>query len=219
MEQMSLGEEVKRKDLLVNITRDMLSLGLHGFYNISYKNIDEISSLNERGFVLLPKHQHLIDIILEGIVLKKGLRRNGNYIMKESLPKILEHYGGVPIVRGKDIVKDSKASRKELIEEAKKQRDKVIGTIRYFLSVDEIVVIHPEGTRLYQRNGELNKPLLRNLVNMQNELGKEIPFVPLKIEYEKLGKPFSQITLTVGKPIYTDNASDLAARVEEAIYF
>tara|TARA_Y100000310_G_C20654534_1_gene801301 strand:+ start:811 stop:1608 length:798 start_codon:yes stop_codon:yes gene_type:complete len=97
--------ELRRKVVPAFIGVSVSSLVLGGMYNISYENKERLWGLRDKGFVLLPNHQKWIDIPLEGILLKRKLGREGNYIMKGSLPNwLFEPMGGISIIRDKEMV-------------------------------------------------------------------------------------------------------------------
>lgn len=191
------GYKIRRKDLLVNTTRNIVAFGLRHYHNISYQNIENLQGLNGEGFVLLPKHQSVWDIILEGMLLNDVLGRNANYLMKDSLSKFYEHLGGISITRGKEVLKNG--DREAAIKAARAREDKVYNEIvPSLLSRGEIMVVHPEATRSYKKPFKANYAILRKLMASQKELKKQITFVPLNIVYEDRSMPFSKIMLTVG---------------------
>jgi len=216
--------QIKRKDWILNALYTMgVSKLIDSYFDISYNKTERLSQFKKTGFVLLPKHQRNLDIFLESMLLRKSIGRSANYIMRSSLPEWLEYLGGIPIIRKRDLVKkdylnsDNKArerKRKE-IEKAKKIRDKVYDTISNLLARDEIVIIHPEKTFHYKKDGLLDRPTLKRLTELQKKLTNYIPFVPLSIEYKQKRKFRSKINLTVGKPINTNNLEELVKHLKK----
>jgi hypothetical protein len=54
---------------------------------------------------------------------------------------------------------------------------------------------------LPNRPFEINLPNLKKLIDSQKRLGRQIPFVPLTIEYENVQQPLSRVVINVGNPI------------------
>ena len=173
---------------------------------------------------MLPKHQSTLDIILEGMLLKRVLGRYANYIMKGTLPRWLEYIGGISITQGKHLKRmlkknKNRHSKRDILQEAKERRDYVDNIILNLLLMDEIVVVHSEGTRSYKEPFSINVPNIKKLLDMQKKLGKDITFVPLNIKYEDKSKYRSSIELIVGNPINVpDNGLDkLVGHLKEEI--
>ena len=200
----------KRNDFLYNITVDALNVLLKTRYSINFENSEILKEFDNKGFVLMPKHQSLIDIILEGIILKKVIKRPANYIMKQSLPNFFEYFGGIKLTRQKDIMKiKDRKQRKEGLMRAQKGKDYIYSVVQSLLQQEEIVVIHPEGERNYKKVSKPKKSILKKLIAMQHKMMEPITFVPLDINYQNKFAPFSNITLKVGKPLQTDDISTL----------
>ena len=192
---------MKKLDLLTDISMSILSQALNSFYNIEYENTERLYEYCDKGFVLLPKHQSNLDIILEGLLLKSSINRHGHYIMKDSLPGILEYVGGVPITRAREIKKLPKEMRLEKIAEARKKSEEVYGKLANLLKLNEIVVVHVEGKRQYQKKTKINTANVQSLLDMQKKVGERVTFFPLDIKYEDIKKFRSEILLKVGEPI------------------
>jgi hypothetical protein len=210
--------QIKRKDWCANFGRGLCSAVLKILYDIEYKNIDRLKQLEDKGFVMLPKHQSWLDIPLEGMLLKEALDRCGNYIMKNSLPKwIFEPLGGISIIREKDMknlvkhymkeyalsspeMNDAEIKRKafkEAVKEANARKERVYNyEIPNLLARNEIIVAHPEGTRYFKQLVKLEPGNINKLLKVQKQMGQQITFVPLEINYEK-----SRIILNVKNPI------------------
>jgi hypothetical protein len=150
-----------KKDFLVDATIFACALGTSIYYQPSYRNLQRLKPLRESGFVLLPNHQSNLDIVFEGLMLHKAIGRKGYYVMKNSLPSFLDYLGGIRTIRKKDLaLPESKEDRRKELERAKIQREYVISTISQLLSKQEIVVLHQQGNRAYNRPFEINLPNL-----------------------------------------------------------
>ena len=210
--------QIKRQDWSAKMCRGLCSAVLKILYDIEYKNIDRLKQLEDKGFVMLPKHQSWLDIPLEGMLLKEAFDRCGNYIMKNSLPKwIFEPLGGISIIREKDMknlvrlymreyaisspdMNDTEIKRKafkEAVKEANARKERVYNyEIPNLLARNEIIVAHPEGTRYFKQLVKLEPGNINKLLKVQKQIGQQITFVPLEINYEK-----SRIILNVKNPI------------------
>ena len=179
----------------VRIANYTLGSFIHGAYNVGFRHTERLQPLKNQGFVLLPRHQSNLDIVLEGMLLFESIKRYGHFIMKESLPSVLKYFGGIAITR----LKDLKQKTVEYIERAKGRRAEVEQSIEKLLYQNEIIVVHPEGTRNYGKPGKAERPVLKRLLALQKNLLKPITFVPLNIQYQGF-YPGSKITATVGSP-------------------
>ena len=72
-----------------------MSVMINSRYNVKFDNVERLQDYMDKGFVMLPKHQSNWDIPLEGMLLKQSIGRYGNYVMKDSLPKVLQYLGGL----------------------------------------------------------------------------------------------------------------------------
>jgi len=194
---------IPKYEPLIKVWLAFWQMTLHSFYQVSYHNTDHLKPFKNKPFILLPKHQTLFDPALESILLHRAIRGRGNYLMKDSLPSFLEYFGAVKISRGKDV--RTCPDRRAAIKEAKLQRDEVEDYLCHLLRNNEILVIHPEGTRTYKQPGTPNTSTLTRLLRIQKRVGKPIPFVPLDISYEQVYQPGSKIKLSVGTPIVVED--------------
>ncbi len=206
--------KMKRNDYLTSLFYHPWAAYLDFYYTINFRNTERLRQLDDKGFVMLPKHQSALDIILEGMLLKRVLGRYGNYVMKDSLPKWLEYIGGISIVQRPQLKRHINQAKdrnvkKQILNNAKERREYVYKMVENSLLKDEIVVIHTEGKRAYKMPFEINIPNLRRLLNVQENIGKMIYFVPLNIKYEDKSKYGSSIELIVGNQIrVADNGLD-----------
>ena len=218
-----MGEEFnfksKKKDWFATVCIDAVHAYLWSKFNIYYEHLNRLHPLSDKPFLLIPKHQHMYDIFLEGIVLRKVIHRNAYYIMKDELPVICEWGGGIPIMRKhdisrkeeKDMTKEeraiARAAARKLLKEARKRSRYVSKVIQYLLDNNEIVVTHPEITRNYQERGDKATVVnnLSKLLHLQRQNGSPITFVPLDFYYQAVTRRGSDIIVTVGNPIQVPN--------------
>lgn len=138
-------------------------------------------------YVLLPKHQSMFDIILEGVLLHRTQQICPHYLMKNTLPDWLGLYGGIHVIRQRDAAQPG-------------ERRRNIAALRraqQVLAEKGVLVVHPEGTRVLGAVGELQAAGLSMIVGWQKDLGP-IPLIPVGIRYG------GQIHVRVGTPrVYT----------------
>lgn len=161
-------------------------------------------------YVLLPKHQQMFDIPLEGTIIYEQTRQLGNYVMRK-LPFnfFLEMLGGITIARPKDLKKGK----------ITKQQGRCINEIAAQKAINKLgkgepVIIHPEGTRKWQGMNLINirpKSILEQIIEAQKYIG-QIPFIPVGINYSG-----SRITVKIGQPHYTNNREDLEIHLRQEL--
>ena len=173
-------------------------------YNIDLQNGERLLPYKHEPFFLLPKHQSIVDIILEGKILRNFLNRPAYYVMKSETLDFYKLLGGIKITRPKDLALEK---TREAIRRARDQRDQVFDCVKQVYDAGEIVVIHPEGERHYKQSAPLNHAILMHLLKLQTK--KEKIFVPLSIEYEEVNKFRSKIIATLGNPLRTNSILDL----------
>lgn len=139
-------------------------------------------NLPKPPYVLLPKHQSMIDIILEGILVYRTRHPYPHYLMKHTLPAWLGVYGGIHVVRQQDA---GQADRRRNIAALRRAQQ--------VLAEKGVLVVHPEGTRVEGAVGPLQQAGIGMIVGWQKELGP-IPLVPVGIRYE------GQMHVRVGTP-------------------
>jgi len=187
----------RASEILVNI-----------YFNTRYK-VHHEGSLPKGPFVLLPKHQKMIDILLEGNLVYRTTGKQPYYIMRGfpfPLNEILHLYGGILVARPKDL-KKGKITKEQAQAINEATTEKAISQLKK----GETIVIHPEGTRHNKQMGQIRiKPnsLLEKIIRAQ--LG--VPFVPLGIEYA--GR---DIWLRTGSPYHTTDANALEAHLTQEI--
>jgi 1-acyl-sn-glycerol-3-phosphate acyltransferase len=153
-------------------------------------------------YVLLPNHQSMFDIILEGVLIYRTQHLFPHYLMKHTLPDWLGLYGGIHVVRQRDNP-ESGDRRRNL---AALRRAKQV------LADKGILVVHPEGTRSRGTIGQLQEAGIGMIVGWQKDLGR-IPLVPMGIRYDpqihvRVGAP--RVYTSIGKPEIQELRNDLA---------
>lgn len=182
---------------------DFVSISVDIFMNLRYKiECSGSENIPNKGPVLLlPKHQAIEDILIESIFLRKYCKRKGNWMMKPSLPGILDYVGGIKIKRPKDIRKiKNKKERREVIIKAREDNKKIRDYTEFLYKNEEIVVVHPEGTRKKGIMGQLKTELINFTKQIQEKYNVIIPAIPIGIEYVK-SFPKSKIYLRAGKTL------------------
>ena len=195
---------IKKKDLIVAPS----SIMCWAWYRpqISYENGDRFSKLKKNeNIVLLPNHQTMLDLVLEGIALRDLRLCNGNQLMRTGFRyrKFFETYGALFIENGEEIGKAEKKHRWAALDMARESEKEIYTQIfPYLLSKDEVLVVHPEGTRHeHKKNVSNTRKSIGKLLATQSSLGEQITFVPLRIDYQRMGWVFPKATLTFGRPI------------------
>lgn len=214
------------------ITVRLLSSIMPAVYNISINNADRLYGID--NVVLMPNHQSYMDIPLEAALIYKVTGRGSIFVMKENLPWFLDYGGGIRVRRPKDI--DRKTMSREEVREATKEAREInenyVGAILYHIRKNEIVVVHPEGTRKKVVDGEIiegGKPqegVLNTLLKAQKKSETNFNFVPLNISYingliryVNIPAAFDTIEMTVGLPIQTESVDELVAHLVAEIKF
>ena len=196
-------------------------LSLEGFFatyhHLEYINFDTFPK--DGPVILLPKHQSMKDIPLEGAGIRRYAHRSGNWIMRSSLPGILGYVGGIAIPRQKEMMALRRIKDRTERENA---RDMIVEKIEYakdyskwLLEQGQIVVIHPEATRVQNRVGQFKAELIHDLISHSKYTSLDTLIIPLGINYEAVWQPGSKVTLTLGSPIEYENtkAEDLEDHV------
>ena len=157
---MTLHPLAQRDWLAYRICQGATAFAISAMYSIAYQHEERLYPLKDTPFILLPKHQSLVDILLEGKIIRDLLNRPAYYVMKTELPDSLRFLGGIKIARPKDLLKqDAQAmGDREKVRKAIEQRNMVYDCIRSVYDDGEIIVVHPEGERNYDRVAPINRP-------------------------------------------------------------
>jgi len=141
----------------------------------------------EGSALLMPKHERYVDIVFEGYFLKKYCNREGNWVMRHGLPNQLNYIGGMPVVRPMDIYKIKEKDRKKankLIRWGRKNKQKIDGYIEWLFIKGEIVVVHPEGTRVKRKLGLFRREFFIFTKEVEDKYNIKIPVIPIGLEYK-----------------------------------
>ncbi len=171
--------------------------------------------------LLLPKHRAYRDILLEGVLLYQATQRYANYVMKVGLYGVLELLGGVKIVRPKDVRRlKSREERKAQIQWARERNQVTMDYLTWLYGRDEIIISHPEGMRFQDTMGAMQKEIVDHLLHVEKQLGKQIPIIPIGLEYESYSKPRASVFFRIDAPLYVaqfGNVNELMERIDERI--
>jgi len=169
---------------------------MHCTHKIVY---DGLENIPEKGPALvLAKHQSYLDIIAEGMLLRTCKRR-GSWLMKSGLPGVLEYLGGIKIQRLKDVNGNREKMRVQ-VHDAKQFNADSAEYIMWLYSQQEIVVVHPEGTRIPGKVGAIKKNMIEAAKEAESMYNLKIPLIPVGIEYLP-SFPFSTVHISAGNPV------------------
>jgi len=200
--------ESKKKVVLANTVTNISDAYLELFRDVNYQNEDVLKELRDKPFFLIPKHQSWEDIIICAILTKSTIKKTPYYIMKDTLPSFLEYLGGLRIIRAKEI-KQKELTREEKVQallKAKEQKEQVYSLLAKLMipngARSNVLVSYIEGTRNFNKSYTLQKSDFSKLLDVQNKVGVNIPFIPLDIGYDNKKK---NISVVVGDPLEVDN--------------
>lgn len=202
--------ELKRSNAVFNTSYPVARLVFDFFNNIEYSGYENIPKKGPA--LLLAKHQHELDIILEGMMLYRYLGRQGNWVMKDSLPKILELWGGIKIRRPKDVRVKDREERRKLLEEAKAYNQAATEYMEWLYTQGEILVAHPEGTRRMGAMGSIRQEIIDFTMGVEGKHAISIPIIPIGLEYVYSKEHRPQIYVRAGTPLATQTP-DLVKKV------
>lgn len=165
--------------------------------------------------LLLPKHRVYRDVFVEGVFVHRITGRYVTFVMKVGLWGILEHMGGLKVVRPKDVrrIADREKRRAE-IHRAREANQKMQDYLDGLYKHGELVISHPEGMRYKDRLGPLQKEVIEHLLRAEDRLGVRVPLIPIGIEYESYGRPRSRVYFRVGEPLYAESFADVSALID-----
>ena len=205
---------LERNESLLYVAKILGRIYTQSLYAVVYKNLDALQKLGDRGFFVLANHLSFEDIILEYLLIKDSLGKSCRTIMRDSLPGmfLLRRLGGLPMPRTQEYRKRSQKAKTETWREEVKSeylaaKKELFEAEKELMHQKQVIVIHPEGTRK-----KIDRPLtirlsLEHIINLQEELGLNIPCVALNIYYEagvKYLPPLGvrpKVILTVTDPI------------------
>lgn len=196
--------------LYTPITLASNKLGLERVYNVTHSGFDNYQGLEDKPVMILAKHQHYFDIPLEAESLRRGAGRKAHFVMKYSLPVWMEELAGVKIFRPKDLKAiEDKQRRREVSKRGKVNNKRTDAYLTGALKESEVILIHPETTRNPYIEGFIPPQMLTYVMELQENSGKEVAFVPLDIHYDNPMATGSDIEVAVREPVFTEDPSEL----------
>lgn len=157
--------------------------------------------------LLLVKHRATRDTLLLAWLLHRYTGRTANYVMKHGAaglpPRLMEAFGGVPVIRAKDILRlRSRAAREALLARAQAREREVRAYLARLYARDELVVVYPEGMFYPHRLGPLDGGAVRQLFSLEATSALTVPIVPIGTVYAHPNRPCSPATFRVGSLQY-----------------
>jgi 1-acyl-sn-glycerol-3-phosphate acyltransferase len=197
-----------RIDTLYRIGETFVS----AYFRLNYSLHFEGTLPRNEPYVLLPKHQKLIDIPIEGHFIRRRTGRLANYVMRGfpfPLGALFTALGGIEVARPKDY-RRGKITEEEFRQLNQRATERVLNC----LERGEPVVIHPEGTRKYKELGNITirqGSILAKILEEQ-KYRATIQFIPMGIEYDR-----SHIRVRAGQPIHTGDHCELEERLKKEL--
>jgi 1-acyl-sn-glycerol-3-phosphate acyltransferase len=165
------------------------------FYKVSVTGEDFIP---EKGpALLIPKHISNLDTFLIGAMVHHVYFRPLYFLMKATIPKPIEAFGGIRIARVKDFRSRKKYSKRKNNKWKKSLQANLPKYCEWLYKQDEIIVSYPEGKRTPDRVGKIHTTSIEHV----QQLGYDIPIIPIGIEYEDKNKYRSKVHIRIGIPI------------------
>jgi 1-acyl-sn-glycerol-3-phosphate acyltransferase len=192
--------KLKRSNFVLSISSVAMNMYYHFTKNRLVLGAENIPQ--DGPALLLPKHQKMSDITLEGVILHYQCKRPGNWIMRHNLPDYLRLWGGIKVVRPDDIKREQdREKRKELFQVARDYNQAAVEYVAWLYQQNELVVLHPEGTRSPKKMGKVRSDFLRFSREANEKAGINVPAIPIGIHYSKVDKYFCDIVVRIGEPI------------------
>ncbi len=177
--------------------------------NIAFRTLYKVhfeGSFPEGPFVLLPKHQKMLDILLEGNLIYRSTGKQPYFVMRGfsfPLNHLLQLYGGVLLARPKDLRKG-----KITKDEAKDLNERTATQASELLKKGQIVIAHPEGTRVKGQIGPIKMAFLEKIISAETGA----PFVVMGIEYS--GR---NVYVQIGTPFYATDGKALEQHIRHEL--
>ena len=187
-----------KNDFATRALAPVLTVLLH-YYNIKYEGLKNIP---KNGPALVsPKHISWQETPIVPYAVYKATGRTPYTIAKAVVPRTFEHFGIVRTIREKD----AKVFGKRGVIIPKDFRmiynDEMLKYCQWLLTLGEIMVSWPEGTRHIGKTGKMKTGIIEMARDAQAFAGP-VPFVPVGIEYKEKYVPFSKLYVRVGEPIF-----------------
>ncbi|MEE3258268.1 MAG: 1-acyl-sn-glycerol-3-phosphate acyltransferase [Candidatus Latescibacterota bacterium] len=209
MSERSTDFSIKRIDAFAHCVR-LCGVGALWYHRVVVEGGHNLP--REGPGLLLPKHHAYRDIVVEGVLLHRITRRYATYVMKRGLWGIIEYFGGLKVVRPKDIrrIADREQRRAE-IRRARVANQQMQDYLDELYRHGELVISHPEGMRYQDELGPLRKEVIEHLVKAEERLGVRVPLIPIGLEYASYARPRSPVYFRVDEPLYADSFADVGA--------
>ena len=213
---------LRRKAWVVNFSKPVVKL-VSLYHRVTIAGADNLP--RHGPALLLVKHRATRDSILLSEILHQYTGRAGNYLMKGKPSglenSLLEALGGIKVVRPKDIHKlKNRAEKKAQLERAREFNQHSYDYITWLFTQGEIVIAYPEGMFFGNRMGPIQSGVIKHALTVEQEVGLQIPIIPLGIKYESLHRPRSQAYFRIGLPLIStqfSNPRDLVTAVEQQL--
>ena len=148
------------------------------YFNVKYDGLKNLYALKDEPIIFLPKHQSAIDAFLF-MDLFRRIKRKPYFVMKSTLPSFFEYFGGIPIIRKKDVDKKIKQIKKlekeydvvkkkirEYLELALIKRDYAYNRINELIENGESVIIEKKNGKVNVSKGKGKNEILLDEIDM-----------------------------------------------------
>lgn len=168
--------------------------------------------------LLLVKHRATCDSLLLSQLLHRTTGRMANYLMKYRAaglpPQVLEIFGGIPVIRPKDILRlKTRAQRRAHLQQARLLHQQAMDYVEWLYVHGELVVTYPEGTFYPDQLGPLYTNTIHQVYNLTRDRGLTIPIVPIGTVYQHQRGLRPQAFFRIGPPLDTAAFSNPASLV------
>ncbi|MBU0667016.1 MAG: 1-acyl-sn-glycerol-3-phosphate acyltransferase [Nanoarchaeota archaeon] len=155
---MSLRRNNDFYDLLIVVSKIL-------YYPFNKIKVSGTKNIPKKGpALLLPKHNLVRDVPIEGIIIRNECRRRAYFVMKDTLPRLLDYAGGIRVRRSKD-VKETNYNMNKIIEKHnQKYNNNTLKLVGEAYKKGELVIVHPEGCSIDKKM----LPLKKNLYQLHN---------------------------------------------------
>jgi 1-acyl-sn-glycerol-3-phosphate acyltransferase len=202
MHSMQIAQQIARNNVVYMTSCYIVSRAHHAYHNLQFEGALNIPRTGPA--LIVPKHQSMEDIIVEGVYLMETSGRYGNWIMRSSLrPQLfLKMLGGIPIDRPKDLKKiKDKAERRRVHDKADERNGHAREYVQYLWQQNEIVINHAEGTRSPGKMLPIHSEYFDLAREVEAAYGIKIPIIPMGIIYPRFRYPRSKVILRAGAPL------------------
>ena len=155
--------------------------------------------------LLLVKHRATRDSLLLSHLLHQMTGRMANYLMKHRAaglpPQFLELFGGIPVIRPKDILQlKTRSQRHAALRRARTMCEEAQAYVTWLYERGELVVTYPEGTFYPDSLGPLYTSAIRQVYDLTYDRELIIPIVPIGTVYKNQRGLRSHAFFNIGPP-------------------